>query len=69
MEFEKENIELNHLAFGVRSLHEHQLIRKRLDDAHVSHSGIKKDQYGQKDFIWLDDPDGMRIEFYCRPSA
>ena len=28
MEFEKENIGLNHLAFGVRSLHELQLIRK-----------------------------------------
>jgi catechol-2,3-dioxygenase len=66
--FDKENIGLNHLAFGVRELQELQSVQKRLDNAKVVHSGINKDHYGQKDFIWLDDPDGMRIEFYCRPS-
>jgi glyoxylase I family protein len=67
--FEKENVGLNHLAFGVRTLEELETIRKRLDEARLKHSGIKQDPYGLKDFIWLDDPDGMRIEFYCRPVA
>jgi len=30
----------------------------------IAHSGI--DRYGLKEFLWLDDPDGMRIEFYLR---
>jgi glyoxylase I family protein len=66
--YEKEKVGLNHLAFGVRTLEELQAIRAQLDSIGVAHSGIKRDKYGQKEFIWLDDPDGMRIEFYMRPS-
>jgi glyoxylase I family protein len=65
--YEKEHIGLNHLAFGVRTLEELQPIRRQLDDSGVRHSGINMDPYGEKEFIWLDDPDGMRIEFYLRP--
>lgn len=65
--YEKESVGLNHLAFGVRTLEELQTIQGQLDRAGIRHSGIKKDRYGQKDFIWLDDPDGMRVEFYLRP--
>lgn len=65
--YEKEKIGLNHLAFGVRTLDELQMIEKQLDHARIPHSGIKIDRYGQKEFIWLDDPDGMRVEFYLRP--
>ncbi len=66
--YEKENIGLNHLAFGVRTVDELQTVRKKLDRAEIVHSGVKIDHYGKKEFIWLDDPDGMRIEFYLRPS-
>lgn len=66
--FDKEKVGLNHLALGVRTLKELQLIQKQLDSAGVSHSGIKIDRYGQREFIWLDDPDRMRIEFYLRPA-
>lgn len=66
--FDKEKVGLNHLAFGVRTLEELQLIQKQLDSAGVSNSGIKVDRYGQREFIWLDDPDKMRIEFYLRPA-
>jgi glyoxylase I family protein len=66
--FNKENVGLNHLAFRVGRADELQRIQKGLDKAKITHSGIKNDHYGQKDFIWLDDPDGMRVEFYCRPS-
>jgi glyoxylase I family protein len=65
--YEKEQVGLNHLALGVRTLEELQTIRRQLDDAGVRHSGINIDPYGEKEFIWLDDPDGMRIEFYLRP--
>ncbi|HXZ40577.1 MAG TPA: VOC family protein [Terriglobales bacterium] len=66
-QYEKENVGLNHVAFGVRALAELDSVQKRLDLAKVVHSGIKKDHYGQKEFIWLDDPDNMRLEFYVRP--
>lgn len=26
----------------------------------------KIDKYGKKEFIWFDDPDGARLEFYLR---
>jgi glyoxylase I family protein len=65
--YEKEQVGLNHLAFGVRTLEELQMIQAQLVRAGISNSGIKKDHYGQKEFIWLDDPDNMRVEFYLRP--
>jgi len=65
--YDKEATGLNHLAFGVRTLVELQAIEAQLNAAGIPHSGILIDRYGQKEFIWLDDPDGMRIEFYLRP--
>ncbi len=67
--YDKEQIGLNHIAFGVSTLAELQTLEKQLDAANIAHSGIKIDSYGLKEFIWLDDPDGMRIEFYLRPQA
>jgi len=29
-------------------------------------SGIILDKYKQREYIWLDDPDGIRQEFYLR---
>ena len=66
--YEKEQVGLNHLAFGVRTLEELQIIQDQLSRAGILNSGIKIDRYGQKEFIWLDDPDNMRIEFYLRPA-
>ncbi|MGH9764274.1 MAG: VOC family protein [Blastocatellia bacterium] len=64
--FDKEGIGLNHLAFGVRSLEELQQIASQLDSSGIRHSGVQIDRYGQREFIWLDDPDGLRVEFYLR---
>jgi glyoxylase I family protein len=64
--FDKENVGLNHMAFGVRSLMELETIRAQLDGAGISHSGIKLWQDGVTTYIWLDDPDGMRVEFWLR---
>jgi catechol 2,3-dioxygenase-like lactoylglutathione lyase family enzyme len=66
--YDKESIGLNHMAFGVRGLDELQAVQALLDAGGVSHSGIKLDRYGSKEFIWLDDPDCMRLEFYLRPN-
>jgi glyoxylase I family protein len=66
--YEKEKIGLNHLAFGMRTLKELQTIQAQLDSTGISHSGIKLWQDGVTEYIWLDDPDGMRIEFWLRPQ-
>jgi hypothetical protein len=41
---------------------------QHLNSADLPHSGIKIDHYGNKEFVWLDDPNGFRLEFYCRPT-
>jgi glyoxylase I family protein len=66
--YEKEKIGLNHLAFGVRNVTELETIRAQLDRSGISHSGIQLWQDDVTEFIWLDDPDGMRIEFWLRPN-
>jgi len=66
--YEKEKVGLNHIAFGVRTRSELQTIRVQLDSSGISHSGIKLWQDGLTEYIWLDDPDGMRVEFWLRPQ-
>jgi glyoxylase I family protein len=67
--YDKEQIGMNHIAFGIRTLTDLEALQQQLDAAEIPHSGIKLDPYGLKEFIWLDDPDGMRIEFYLRPQS
>jgi glyoxylase I family protein len=64
--YEKEQVGLNHIAFGVPTLVELQTIQAQLDGSGLSHSGIKLWQDGLTEYIWLDDPDGMRVEFWLR---
>lgn len=64
--FDKHNIGLNHLAFGVGVLSELKKYERRLNKAKIKHSGIQIDKYSNKEFIWFDDPDGIRLEFYLR---
>jgi len=59
---------LNHLAFGVRTNNQLKDFQKLLDDSNIANSGIKIDKYGSKRFIWFDDPNGIRLEFYHRPK-
>jgi glyoxylase I family protein len=65
--FDKRRIGLNHLAVGVRTIEELRQIYQQLDNAGMRHSGIQIDHYGNKEFLWVDDPDQMRVEFYLRP--
>jgi catechol-2,3-dioxygenase len=66
--YDKESVGLNHLAFGVRSSQELRKVLDRLNDAGLQNSGVRIDHYGNKEFIWLDDPNDFRVEFYCRPE-
>jgi catechol 2,3-dioxygenase-like lactoylglutathione lyase family enzyme len=66
--YEKEKTGLNHIAFGVRTLEELKTIHGQLNAGEISHSGIKLWQDGLTEYMWLDDPDGMRIEFWLRPK-
>jgi catechol 2,3-dioxygenase-like lactoylglutathione lyase family enzyme len=60
---------LNHLAFGVRTTAELRALEETLNSAHITNSGVKTDPYGNKPFVWFDDPDGYRLEFYCPPDG
>ena len=63
---DKDKSGLNHIAFGVRTLEELKSAETVLDQAAIKHSGIKTDSYGNKEYIWFDDPDNYRVELYCR---
>ena len=58
---------LNHLAFGVRTIDELKKFEKILNDSNLQNSGITIEKDSKREFIWLDDPDGYRLEFYLRP--
>jgi glyoxylase I family protein len=64
--YNKDNIGLNHLALGVRSVEELETIELQLNERGVAHSGVKLWQDGVTKYIWLDDPDGMRVEYWLR---
>jgi catechol-2,3-dioxygenase len=66
--YNKELPGLNHFAFGVPNLACLREIEDQLNIARLEHSGIRIDRYGKREFIWLDDPDGFRLEFYFRPA-
>jgi len=66
--YDKEGVGLNHFALGVRTQQDLEKIAAQLDSARILHSGIQLDPYGCKEFIWMDDPDGLRVEFYLRPE-
>ena len=58
----------NHLAFGVRTIEELKEFEKILNEVGVKNSSVQIDKYGNKEFIWFNDPNGYRLEFYCRPK-
>jgi catechol-2,3-dioxygenase len=67
--YDKEQPGLNHLAIGVHYPSDLRTIEDRLNKAGLKHSGIGIDSHGGKEYIWLNDPNGFRLEFYCRPPS
>jgi len=66
--YDKEQPGLNHIALGTGDPAQLRAIAAHLDTVGIKHSGIGIDAHGKKEYIWLNDPDGFRLEFYCRPS-
>lgn len=64
--FDKHNLGLNHIAFRLKDLAELKRYEKKLDHVNIQHSGILIDEYSKKEFLWFNDPDGIRLEFYLR---
>jgi catechol-2,3-dioxygenase len=67
--YDKEQPGLNHVAFGVREPSHLREIQDHLNNSSVTHSSIRIDSHGKKEYIWLDDLNGFRVEFYCRPAT
>jgi glyoxylase I family protein len=64
--YNKEKVGLNHIALGVRTIDELRIVDSQLNLAAIAHSGIKVWQDGLTRNIWLDDPDGIRVEYWLR---
>jgi len=64
--FDKEELGLNHLAFGVKKLSELKTFERILNRVKIKNSGIQGEKHAKKPFIWFDDPSGIRLEFYLR---
>ncbi len=62
--FDPKRIGLEHFAFNIKSVDELKVIEKVLNEGGIVHSGIHIDSHSQKEKIWLDDPDKIRVEFY-----
>jgi catechol-2,3-dioxygenase len=65
--YDKEQPGLNHLALGVHDPADLRKIEDHLNKSGLKHSGIGIDSHGGKEYIWFNDPNGFRLEFYCRP--
>ncbi len=61
-ERDKDKGGLNHIAFGVNTIEELREFEEVLNKASIKNSGIQEG----KDYIWLDDPSGFRVEIYYR---
>jgi catechol-2,3-dioxygenase len=64
--YDKEQPGLNHFALGVHHPSDLRKIEDHLNNSGLKHSGIGIDSHGGKEYIWFNDPNGFRLEFYCR---
>lgn len=66
--FNPNRIGLEHFAIGIQTLVELKEIEKKLNTNSIKNSGIQIDKHSGKEKIWLNDPDGIRLEFFIRPK-
>ncbi|HLK27297.1 MAG TPA: VOC family protein [Puia sp.] len=64
--FNPQQIGLEHLAFGINDISILKNVSDDLTTNNIKHSGIHIDKHSGKEKIWLDDPSGIRIEFFIR---
>jgi catechol-2,3-dioxygenase len=65
--YNKDEIGMNHVAFGVRTMEELKSFKELLVKAGIKHSDFTTGKFGNE-YVWLDDPDGIRIEIFHRPA-
>ena len=66
--YNKDDVGMNHIGFGVRTLEELEQFEKILSQIKIKHSEFKIGKFGNK-YIWFDDPDGIRLEIYHRSAV
>lgn len=64
-ERDKDQSGLNHIGFGVKDVDELKKFENILNENHIENSGVKISKLGTE-FVWFDDPNGYRLEFYVR---
>jgi glyoxylase I family protein len=67
--FDPTRVGLEHIAVGVKTTDDLRVYAKALDEAGIIHSGIHIDNHSNKEKIWLDDPDKIRVELYIRAEG
>jgi glyoxylase I family protein len=67
--FDPTRVGLEHIAVGVKTVDDLRAYATALDEAGIKHSGIHIDNHSNKEKIWLDDPDKIRVEFYIRADG
>lgn len=65
--YDKDDLGMNHIGLGVRTLEELGNFDQFLSKSGIKHSEFKTGKFGNK-YIWFDDPDGIRLEIYHRPE-
>lgn len=66
--FNPNRIGLEHFAIGVRTLDDLKKIEEALSKNVIENSGIHIDKHSKKEKIWLNDIDGIRLEFFIKPD-
>jgi len=64
-ERDKDQSGMNHIGFGVESIEELKKFENLLNEKSIKNSGVKISKLGTE-FVWFDDPNGYRLEFYVR---
>jgi len=57
---------MNHFAIGCETEEEFGYFKERMDETGIAYSEVKADPHSGKRYIWLNDPDGFRVEFILR---
>jgi glyoxylase I family protein len=68
-EFNERRTGLDHLAFGVSSREELEAWVRKLDDAGVTHSGVKETPATRSVLVAFRDPDDIQLELYLAQGA
>jgi len=64
--YDKDDIGVNHIGLGVRTIEELKKFEEHLSVVGIKHSEFKTGKFGNE-YIWFDDPSGIRLEIYHRP--